>query len=196
MEAAGGCSMMSAPIPFDALCGFREQAAGEPHDQDDERHFHGDSHHADQRAQRAVEQIADNQLSQSWLFALRAIADPHKLCSRRLFELEALSRDFFIQRDLRDLQVQPVVVMRAIDADRTWKRGYTSRRAAGELWLAAFSSGCQSARRTSESSRPRGPSDCIRATCKSNGRTRFRAGSPLGSRRAKPSVRSSARFRR
>src|SRR5882724_2755630 len=23
---------------FDALCGFREQAAGEPHDQDDERH--------------------------------------------------------------------------------------------------------------------------------------------------------------
>src|SRR5438309_9836703 len=64
----------------------------------------------------------------SWLFALRAIADPYKLCSRRLFELEAFRRNLFIQADLRHLQVQFVVIVRAFEPDRPRKRVHAVRR--------------------------------------------------------------------
>jgi len=45
--------------------------------------------------------IADDELTHSWLFWLSAPSgDTHKLCSSRLFELEALGRDLIIQADL------------------------------------------------------------------------------------------------
>ena len=47
--------MMSAPTPSMRLAVFLQQAAGEPDDDDDQRHLDGDADHSDQRAHRPVQ---------------------------------------------------------------------------------------------------------------------------------------------
>src|SRR6202030_4477186 len=51
------------PDAFNAPGRLGQQAAGQANDQDDERNFHGNSHGANQRAQGAVQQIAEDQLT-------------------------------------------------------------------------------------------------------------------------------------
>src|ERR1700687_2228259 len=48
---------------FDALGGFREKARSEADDQHNKGNFDGDGHHADKGAQRAMQQIAHDELA-------------------------------------------------------------------------------------------------------------------------------------
>src|ERR1700687_479215 len=60
-----------SPDAFNALGRLGQQAAGQANDQDDERNFHCNSHGANQRAQRAVQQIAEYELThQGCLFSV------------------------------------------------------------------------------------------------------------------------------
>ena len=58
---------------FDALGGFLEHAGSEANDQDDQSHFYGNRHHADQRAHRPVEKVAAGQIAPSWFLSLRRV---------------------------------------------------------------------------------------------------------------------------
>ncbi len=48
---------------LDALGRLLQQAAGQPHDQDDQRDLHANRYYADDRADRAVQHVIDNQLA-------------------------------------------------------------------------------------------------------------------------------------
>ncbi len=51
------------PDAFDAFGRFGQQTAGQPDDEDDQGNLDGDSHRANQRAQRTVKQIAGDQFT-------------------------------------------------------------------------------------------------------------------------------------
>src|SRR5213082_836313 len=54
------------PDAFDSLGGFGEQAAGQANDEDHQGNLHGDAHRADERAHRAVQEVAKDAFAHHW----------------------------------------------------------------------------------------------------------------------------------
>src|SRR5580658_6222759 len=58
----------------------------------------------------------------SWLFLRRVFANTDEFGTRRLLELESLHWNVFIQPQLGDLQVQPVIIVWSIDLNHAGKK--------------------------------------------------------------------------
>src|SRR5713101_1312011 len=69
----------------------------------------------------------------SWLLVLRGLTDAHHLRTRRLLELEAFGWNRLIQTDLRDLQIELVVIVRTVDPDRPRKGSCAQHLGGGAL---------------------------------------------------------------